>query len=197
MWLEDIVLESKNVRLVPLTLEHADELVAAASDGDLWSLWYTLVPNQDSVESYIAFALDQKSKGLSLPFVVIDKNTNNVIGTTRYCNADTANHRVEIGYTWYAKSYQRTSINTECKMLLLQHAFEKIAAIAVEFRTSWFNYPSREAIARLGAKQDGVLRQHQKLPNGSYRDTVVFSILDSEWAGVKVNLEYRLQKYKS
>ncbi|HBF06819.1 MAG: GNAT family N-acetyltransferase [Gammaproteobacteria bacterium] len=197
MWLEDVALESTHVKLMPLVADHADQLVAAASDGDLWSLWYTSVPNQDSVESYIAFALDQKSKGLSLPFVVIDKNTNNVIGTTRYCNADTTNHRVEIGYTWYAKSYQRTSINTECKMLLLQHAFEKIAAIAFEFRTSWFNYPSREAIARLGAKQDGILRQHQKLPNGSYRDTVVFSILDSEWAGVKVNLEYRLQKYKS
>jgi len=195
MWLEDIVLESENVKLVPLTVEHANELVAAAADGELWKLWYTSVPTQESIHKYIEFALEQKSKGLSIPFAVVDKNSGKVVGSTRYCNADNVNQRVEIGYTWYSQSSQRTSINTECKILLLSHAFEVLNAIAVEFRTNWFNQASRAAISRLGAKQDGVLRNHQKLSNGSYRDTVVFSILNSEWLGVKINLEHKLKKY--
>lgn len=195
MWLEDVVLESANVKLIPLIVDHSNDLVSAAADGDLWNLWYASVPTQDTIEKYMSLAMDQKSKGSSLPFAVIDKRSNKIIGSTRYCNADSVNHRVEIGYTWYSKSYQRTSVNTECKKLLLSHAFEELKVIAVEFRTNWFNQPSRQAIARLGAKQDGVLRNHQRLPNGSYRDTVVFSILNSEWAGVKINLDYKLKKY--
>jgi RimJ/RimL family protein N-acetyltransferase len=161
----------------------------------LWELWFTSVPNQKTIDDYIAHALIEKDKGTALPFAVLDKKTNKIIGSTRFCNADLVNKRLEIGYTWYSKSYQRSSINTECKKLLLSHAFETLNAIAVEFRTHWHNQESREAIARLGAKQDGVLRNHQKI-NGVYRDTVVFSILDSEWASVQINLAYKLAKHR-
>ncbi|MHC6645046.1 GNAT family N-acetyltransferase [Alteromonas sp. HB246098] len=195
MWFEDIELESENIKLVPLTMEHADALVNAAKDGELWKLWFTFVPNAEIIDDYITTALEQKAKGLSLPFVVIDKASGEVIGSTRFCNADLLNQRVEIGYTWYSKSYQKTSCNTECKLLLLTHAFESLEAIAVEFRTNWHNQASRAAIARLGAKQDGVLRNHQKMPNGGYRDTVVFSIINTEWPSVKENLTFKLSMY--
>lgn len=192
MWFEDIELESENIKLTPLTMEHADALVNAANDGELWKLWFTSVPSAEIIDDYITTALEQKAKGLSLPFVVIDKASGEVIGSTRFCNADLLNQRVEIGYTWYSKSYQKTSCNTECKLLLLTHAFESLGAIAVEFRTNWHNQASRNAIARLGAKQDGVLRNHQKMPNGGYRDTVVFSIINTEWLAVKENLTFKL-----
>lgn len=192
MWFKDIELESENIKLTPLTMEHADALVNAATDGELWKLWFTSVPSAEIIDDYITSALEQKAKGLSLPFVVIDKASGEVIGSTRFCNADLLNQRVEIGYTWYSKSYQKTSCNTECKLLLLTHAFESLEAIAVEFRTNWHNQASRAAITRLGAKQDGVLRNHQKMPNGGYRDTVVFSIIDTEWPSVKENLMFKL-----
>lgn len=192
MWLKDVELESENITLTPLTMAHADALVNAAMDGELWKLWFTSVPNAETISDYIATALEQKDKGLSLPFVVIDKASGEVIGSTRFCNADPINQRLEIGYTWYSKTYQKTSCNTECKLLMLNHAFETLDAIAVEFRTSWHNQASRTAIARLGAKQDGVLRNHQKMPNGGYRDTVVFSIINSEWLSVKENLTFKL-----
>lgn len=195
MWLKDVELETENVKLVPLNMGHNDALVEAASDGELWKLWFTSVPSAESVADYISTALDQKAKELSLPFVVISKSSGKVIGSTRFCNADPVNQRVEIGYTWYSKSYQKTSCNTECKLLLLTHAFESLDAIAVELRTSWHNQASRAAIARLGAKQDGVLRNHQKMPNGGYRDTVVFSIINSEWLSVKTDLEFKLSTY--
>lgn len=187
MWLKDVELEFENITLTPLTLAHADALVNAAMDGELWKLWFTSVPNAETISDYIATALEQRDKGLSLPFVVIDKASGEVIGSTRFCNADPINQRLEIGYTWYSKTYQKTSCNTECKLLMLNHAFETLDAIAVEFRTSWHNQASRTAIARLGAKQDGVLRNHQKMPNGGYRDTVVFSIINSEWLSDVVN----------
>ncbi|MGF1835152.1 GNAT family N-acetyltransferase [Photobacterium sanguinicancri] len=192
-WLSDIELRGNNVTLIPLKKEHAKALVQAASDGELWNLWYTSIPNEEKVDAYIETALSEKEQGRSLPFVVIDNQTQKVIGTTRYCNADYTNHRVEIGYTWYAKRYQRTAVNTDCKYLLLTHAFENLSAIAVQFCTHWHNQSSRNAIARLGAKQDGVIRNHQKMPNGSYRDTVVFSIIESEWLAVKANLTFKLQ----
>ncbi len=192
MWFKDVELESENITLTPLTMEHADALVNAATDGELWKLWFTSVPNAETISEYITTALEQKAKGLSLPFVVIDKASGEVIGSTRFCNADLLNQRVEIGYTWHSKSYQKTSCNTECKLLLLTHAFESLGAIAVEFRTNWHNQASRTAIARLGAKQDGVLRNHQKMPNGGYRDTVVFSIINTEWPSVKENLKFKL-----
>lgn len=192
MWFKDIELESENIKLTPLTMEHADALVNAATDGELWKLWFTSVPSAEIIDDYITSALEQKAKGLSLPFVVIDKASGEVIGSTRFCNADLLNQRVEIGYTWYSKSYQKTSCNTECKLLLLTHAFESLEAIAVEFRTNWHNQAFRAAITRLGAKQDGVLRNHQKMPNGGYRDTVVFSIIKTEWPSVKENLMFKL-----
>ena len=191
-WLNDVELVGKSVTLMPLARNHAEALVDAASDGELWKLWFTSVPNADSVHAYIDFAFSEKEFGRALPFVVICNSTQKIIGTTRYCNADGKNQRVEIGHTWYAKRYQRTAVNTECKLLLLTHAFEQLDAIAVEFRTSWYNHASRTAIARLGAKQDGVLRNHQKLPDGSYRDTVVFSIINQEWPAAKTNLLFKL-----
>lgn len=192
MWLNKTVLESDSVKLEPLRAEHADALAEAAADGELWSLWYTFVPDASQVADYIQQALTEQDKGRALPFVVVDKSSGKVVGSTRFCNADPRHQRVEIGYTWYARRYQRTALNTECKLLLLRHAFESLQAIAVEFRTHWHNQASRAAIARLGAKQDGVLRNHQKMPGGGYRDTVVFSILNSEWATVKTSLKYKL-----
>jgi RimJ/RimL family protein N-acetyltransferase len=192
MWLEETELESNSIKLIPLKAEHAKQLVEAASDGELWNLWYTSVPCAESIDAYITNALDHQSKGIALPFSIVDTSTDTIIGSTRFCNADVSNQRVEIGYTWYAKHYQRSSVNTECKKLLLTHAFDTLGAIAVEFRTHWHNQASRAAIARLGAKQDGVLRNHQKMANGSYRDTVVFSIINQEWPSVLHNLQHKL-----
>ncbi|MDN3697554.1 GNAT family protein [Vibrio cortegadensis] len=193
MWLSEIELESKSVKLIPLRTEHAVALVEAASDGKLWDLWYTQVPSSETIDAYIFQALSEQQNGTSLPFTIVDKANDKIIGSTRFCHADILNKRVEIGYTWYARSHQRSSSNTECKLLLLNHAFEDLDAIAVEFRTHWHNHQSRAAISRLGAKQDGVLRNHQK-ENGVYRDTVVFSIIDSEWPAVKMSLAHKLAR---
>lgn len=189
-WLSETTLEGAIITLIPLRREHAHALLDAASDGELWNLWYTSVPSSTTIQAYLDHAFNDQNIGRGLPFAVIDNATRKIIGTTRYCNADPFNKRLEIGYTWYAKSFQRTGVNTECKYLLLSHAFEHLQAIAVEFRTHWHNLASRRAIARLGAKQDGVLRNHQKSADGIYRDTVVFSIIDQEWPAVKRNLEF-------
>lgn len=194
-WLKPITLEGQSVRLEPLGMEHLKDLQIAAADGNLWDLWFTAVPKTEDTASYIQTTLDKQSIGDQLPFAVIDLNTNKAIGSTRFCNIDHQNKRLEIGYTWYAKSYQRTSVNTQCKLLLLEHVFETLKCIAVEFRTNWHNHASRNAIARLGAKQDGVLRQHQRQADGAYRDTVVFSILNSEWKAVKKHLELNLSRH--
>ena len=192
MDLSPITLEGQFVKLVPLTLEHRDALVNAASDGKLWELWFTSVPNEERVDDYLSMAFEQQSVGRAIPFAVIDKRTDEVIGSTRFCNIDNINRRLEIGYTWYAKRFQRTGVNTECKKLLLSYAFETLNVIAVEFRTHWHNQASRNAIARLGAKQDGLLRNHQIMADGCVRDTVVFSIIDGEWPMVKRSLEFKL-----
>ncbi|EIC83621.1 GNAT family N-acetyltransferase [Serratia sp. M24T3] len=194
-WLQEITLPGKTVTLIPLRSEHAEELGKVCADGELWKLWYTSVPTKSSVESYIATALKEQQAGASLPFAVMLNATRQIVGTTRFCRADNQHHRVEIGFTWYAKSVQKTAVNTECKYLLLQHAFEQLAAIAVEFRTHWHNHTSRAAIARLGAKQDGVLRNMQKDPDGACRDTVIFSIIDSEWPTVKKSLNFKMGQY--
>lgn len=193
-WLYQTVLTGKIVTLIPLTREHIDALLTASSDGELWNLWFTSVPSNKTIEAYLDKAFNDQEAGVALLFAVVDNATQKIIGTTRYCNADNLNQRVEIGYTWYAKSYQRTGVNTECKYLLLTHAFETLNAIAVEFRTHWHNQVSRAAITRLGAKQDGVLRNHQKNTEGVYRDTVVFSIIDQEWPTVRENLEYKMSR---
>ncbi len=191
-WLRPIDLEGKLVKLVPLQKSQKVDLAFAASDGKLWELWYTSVPSPKSIDSYIEIALAEQEKGNALPFAVIDKTTNTVVGSTRYLNVDSKNKRVEIGATWYAKKAQRTGINTECKYLLLKHAFENLNCIAVEFRTHFHNHPSRNAILRLGAKQDGILRNHRIDEFGNLRDTVVFSILNSEWKTVKTSLEFKM-----
>ena len=194
MNLSPITLEGQFVKLVPLTLEHRDALVNAATDGKLWELWFTSVPNEERVDDYLSMAFEQQSLGRAIPFAVIDKHTDEVIGSTRFCNIDSKNRRLEIGYTWYAKRFQRTGVNTDCKKLLLSYAFETLNVIAVEFRTHWHNQASRNAIARLGAKQDGVLRNHQIMADGCVRDTVVFSIIDGEWPMVKRSLEFKLEQ---
>ena len=194
-WLTPLTLEGKWVTLLPLQPSHKADLLSAASDGSLWELWYTSVPSKDTIDSFLETALAQQKAGLALPFVVMDKKSNAIVGSTRYMNVDSQHKRLEIGHTWYAKSAQRTGINTECKYLLLQHAFETLKTIAVEFRTNFHNHDSRNAILRLGAKQDGVLRNHRIDDHGNLRDTVVFSILDSEWKTVKTSLEYKMYKY--
>jgi RimJ/RimL family protein N-acetyltransferase len=193
-WIEPVTLVGTKVVLEPLAIEHLDGLIAAVKDGELWKLWFTSIPSPESAEAYIQTALEMRSNAGALPFIVREKASNKIIGCTRYFNVDEVNQRLEIGYTWYSQSYQRTIVNTECKYLLLTHAFEKLDAIAVEFRTHWHNHKSRAAIARLGAKQDGVLRNHTKSAEGVYRDTVVFSIIDLEWPVVKQSLQFKLNQ---
>jgi RimJ/RimL family protein N-acetyltransferase len=193
-WIEPVTLPGTKVILEPLSLEHKEGMNAAVKDGELWNLWYTTIPSPEGVEDYIQKALDMRENLGAMPFIVREKESKEVIGCTRYFNVDEDNHRLEIGYTWYSERYQRTAVNTECKLLLLSHAFEKLDAIAVEFRTHWHNHKSRAAIARLGAKQDGVLRNHTKSADGIYRDTVVFSIIDLEWLAVKKSLQFKLDK---
>ena len=193
-FIQPVTLKGKYATLEPLARKHEADLRRAAADGELWQLWYTSVPAPEKTRSYIDAALGMREDLDAMPFAVRDNASGEIVGCTRYFNVDAANRRLEIGHTWYAKRAQRTAINTECKLLLLTHAFEKLACIAVEFRTHRFNHASREAIARLGAKQDGVLRNHQILPDGSYRDTVVFSIIESEWQAVKRNLVFLLDR---
>jgi RimJ/RimL family protein N-acetyltransferase len=189
-----VTLQGRHVTVEPLGAAHLDAVRAAANDGELWRLWYTSVPAPERTSAWLAAALDMREKQGAMPFVVRDNTDGSLVGSTRYFNVDAVNRRLEIGHTWYAKRAQRTAINTECKLLLLTHAFETLRCIGVEFRTHWFNHASRTAIARLGAKQDGVLRNHQLMPDGSRRDTVVFSILDSEWPAVKMHLRFLLER---
>jgi RimJ/RimL family protein N-acetyltransferase len=193
-FVEPVTLRGVQVTLEPLKREHEAALRNAANDGELWRLWFTSVPAPDAVADYIGVALAMREDKGAMPFVVRENVSGAVIGCTRYLNVEAEHRRLEIGYTWYAKRMQRTSTNTECKLLLLSHAFETLKCIAVEFRTSWFNHASRIAIARLGAKQDGVLRNHQITPDGIRRDTVVFSILESEWPAVKRHLRFELER---
>lgn len=193
-WLNKIELNGGNVRLEPLMLTHIDGLTDAVKDGELWKLWYTSAPEPENVRSYIEQAISDFDNDKSLPFVIIRVDSKEVVGTTRFMNADSKNRRLEIGTTWYSKSSQRTGINTQCKYLLLEYAFETLKCIAVEFRTHWHNVQSREAIAKLGAKQDGILRNHQFDKTGNLRDTVVFSIIESEWNTVKQSLEFKINK---
>ncbi len=192
-WLQGVTLRGTYAGLEPLALAHHDDLVAAVKDGELWDLWYTFVPTPDKMAVEIERRLGLQKAGTMLPFTVRDGN-GKVVGMTTYMNVDQASRRVEIGSTWYAKSSQRSPLNTQCKLLLLQHAFETMNCIAVEFRTHFFNQQSRAAIARLGAKQDGILRNHSVSPNGTLRDTVVFSIIASEWPAVQAHLTYQLRK---
>lgn len=185
-------LSGDHLVLEPLSLDHVPALSLAVADGELWTLWYTSVPQPSEMKAYVQKALANEALGESLAFAVRNRLSGQIVGTTRICHWDQANRRLEIGYTWYAKSAQRTAINTEAKLLLLTYAFETLDVMAVEFRTHWHNQASRQAIARLGAKQDGVLRNHKLLKDGTVRDTVVYSIIDAEWPTVKHSLKYRL-----
>jgi N-acetyltransferase len=189
---DSVSLHGQKVSLVPLAYAHQADLAAALRDGELWTLWYTNIPTPEQLRTEIDRRLELQGKGSMVPFAVIDKSTGEAVGMTTFMNIDAANRRVEIGSTWYRKRVQRSAVNTECKLLLLTYAFEQLRCIAVEFRTHFFNQQSRAAILRLGAKLDGILRQHQFAANGTVRDTCVYSILDGEWPAVKAHLSHRL-----
>ena len=190
-WPEPVTLTGPHARLEPLSHDHRDGLIEAVRDGELWKLWYTSVPTPDGMAKEIDRRLSLQAAGSMLPFTVFDAD-GRIAGMTTYMNVDASNRRVEIGSTWYAKWVQRSALNTQCKLLLLGHAFEPLSCIAVEFRTHFFNQQSRRAIERLGAKQDGILRSHQVAPNGTLRDTVVYSITAAEWPTVRAHLTYQL-----
>ncbi len=192
-WPDPVTLRGCHATLEPLTPAHCDAMAEATSDGKLWKLWYTIVPSPEGMMAEIDRRLDLQAKGCMLPFAVLDANRT-AVGMTTYMNIDAANKRVEIGSTWYAKRVQRSALNTECKFMLMTHAFETLGCIAVEYRTSLFNHQSRQAIERLGAKLDGVLRNHQHHSDGSLRDTCVYSIIQSEWPTVRSHLMFQLKR---
>jgi N-acetyltransferase len=189
-----VTLESRGVRLEPLEPHHTESLVTAARDGNLWELWYTAIPAPDKAAKYVEDALAGQRDGTMLPFVVRDLSDGSIVGTTRYHDINAAIDRVEIGYTWYAESRQRTHVNRACKLMLLTHAFESIGCQVVGFRTDNFNFRSQAAIAGLGAKKDGVIRHFQARRDGSARDSVMFSILRHEWPDVKRHLALKLDR---
>jgi RimJ/RimL family protein N-acetyltransferase len=195
---QPVTLTGQYATLVPLVTEHHDDLVEAVLDGELWRLWYTAIPTPQGVAAEITRRLGLQDQGSMLPFAVIENASGKAVGLTTYMNIDNGNRRVEIGSTWYRRRVQRTALNTECKLLLLQHAFEQLQCIAVEFRTHFFNQQSRAGIERLGAKLDGVLRSHQVNPHpdakGSLRDTCVYSVIAPEWPMVRAHLSYQLSK---
>ena len=194
-WQQVPVLVGRHARLEPMSRDHVDGLRAALTGDALAALWFTSVPRADDAAAYVDAVLTAQADGRVLPFVVLDAN-GRVVGSTRYYGLEADVPKLSIGYTWYAPEVQRTGVNTETKLLLLAHAFETLGCISVVFETSWFNQRSRAAIARLGAKQDGVLRNHKRHADGSPRDTVVFSIIDSEWPAVKRNLQARLAQHE-
>src|SRR6185369_4735293 len=190
-----VTLEAHGIRLEPLDYQHHDELLAAAADGKLWKLWFTAVPEPSQTSDYITAALAGQEEGHMLPWAVRELDEGNIIGSTRYHDIVPSVDRVEIGYTWYAKRWQRSHVNTTCKLLLLGHAFETLGCKVVGLRTDNFNFASQRAIEALGAKKDGVIRHHLPRRDGSVRDTVMYSILASEWPDVRRHLESRLARH--
>jgi len=190
---EPVTLRGRHASLVPLTPDHGPALAEAVQDGELWTLWYTAVPPPERMAAEIERRLGLLGAGSMLPFTVLDA-AGEPVGMTTYMNIDNGNQRVEIGSTWYAKRVQRTPLNTECKRMLLAHAFDALQCIAVEFRTHRFNTQSRRAIERLGAQLDGILRSHQRNANGTLRDTAVYSITAAEWPTVRTHLDFQLQR---
>lgn len=193
--LEPVTLERGAVRLEPLGPQHVEGVAAAVSDGELWRLWFTGVPRPEEVAAWLDAALAAQAAGEQLAWAVRDLETGHVVGSTRYHDVVAPIGRVEIGYTWYAKSVQRTHVNTTCKLLLLEHAFDALGCAVVGLRTDGFNHASQRAIAALGAQRDGVLRHHSARRDGSVRDTVMFSILAAEWPDVRRHLEHRLERH--
>jgi RimJ/RimL family protein N-acetyltransferase len=192
-WPTPVTLQGTHAALVPLTPDHESALIAAAADGELWKLWYTSVPAPEKMGADIQRRLGLQASGSMLPFAVLDAS-GAVVGETTYMNIDATHKRVEIGSTWYARHVQRGPLNTECKLMLLTHAFEALDCIAVEFRTHRLNTQSRRAIERLGAQLDGVLRAHSRGPDGNLRDTAVYSITAAEWPTIKTHLRWQLDK---
>ena len=190
-WLAPVTLQGAHAALLPLSVEHLAGLQDATRDGELWQLWYTAVPSPEGMAAEIERRLGLQAKGSMLPFTVLDAD-GRVAGMTTYMNVDATHRRVEIGSTWYARRVQRSALNTECKLMLLRHAFEALHCIAVEFRTHRLNTQSRRAIERLGAQLDGMLRSHQVGPDGSLRDTAVYSIVAAEWPTVHAHLRFQL-----
>lgn len=191
-WPAPFSLKGTFVLIEPLSQRHCADLEEATADGDLHKLWYTTIPDAAGMAAEIDRRL---ALSTMLPFAIIDKSSGKAVGMTTYMNIDSANNRLEIGSTWYRKSVQKTPMNTECKLLLLQYAFEDLNCISVEFRTHFVNNQSRRAIERLGAKLDGILRSHMVMSNGTTRDTAVYSIIASEWTTVKANLEWKLESW--
>jgi RimJ/RimL family protein N-acetyltransferase len=192
-WPPEVELSGRLARLTPLRAEHAEGLAEASRDGDLQRLWFTVVPSAEGMAANIAERLAKRAQGSMLPFTVVDARSGRLLGMTTYMNIDAVNRRVEIGSTWYRASAQRSGVNVECKRMLLAHAFEQLDCIAVEFRTHLFNHRSRRAIEGLGAKLDGVLRNHSRTREGLLRDTCVYSIIASEWPTVRRHLDFRLE----
>ncbi|MGH9221926.1 MAG: GNAT family N-acetyltransferase [Vicinamibacterales bacterium] len=192
---KSITLERDGIRLEPLSPEHHDGLVAAAKDGELWDLWFTSVPEPGATLTYIRDAVKGQADGHMLPWAVRDVATDTIVGSTRYHDIVAAIDRVEIGYTWYAQRCQRTNVNTTCKLLLLEHAFDTLGCAVVGLRTDNFNFRSQKAIEALGAKKDGVLRHHQARRDGTVRDSVLYSILKTDWPDVRRHLELRLARH--
>jgi RimJ/RimL family protein N-acetyltransferase len=190
-------LEGHGVRLEPLSLEHEAGLKAAAQDGKLWELFFTSVPEPEKTRAYIEFALDEQRKGAMLPWAVRDMKTNTIVGSTRYHDIIPAADRVEIGWTWYAQRVQRSHVNTACKLLLFEYGFEKVGCKVVGLRTDNFNFRSQRAIEALGAKKDGVLRHHWPRRDGTIRDSVMYSVIASEWPDVKRHLQFRLKRHEA
>lgn len=189
-----VTLEGHGVRLEPMDSNHAGALAEAVRDGELWRLWFTAVPEPDRTDAYVAAALEGQRAGHMLPWAVRELSTGSIVGSTRYHDIVPAIDRVEIGYTWYAKAWQRSHVNTACKLLLLTHAFDTLGCQVVGLRTDNFNFASQRAIEGIGAKKDGVLRHHQARRDGTARDSVMYSILLAEWRDVKRHLELRLER---
>lgn len=193
MWPEPVTLSGRHATLVPLAPDHRADLEEAAADGELHRLWYTMIPTPEGVGDEIERRLGLMAGGSMLPFAVLDQ-AGKAVGMTTYMNIDAANRRLEIGSTWMRRSVQRGPMNTECKLLLLEHAFDRLGCIAVEFRTHFINHQSRRAIERLGARLDGILRAHMIMANGTLRDTAVYSITAAEWPMVRANLIWQMEK---
>ena len=190
--MEKVTLEGNHVRLEPLSVKHREELIGAISDGELWNLFVTLVPKIENIDRFIEEAIAAHLNQDGLVFATIDKASGKVVGSTRFMKSNDANKRIEIGYTFIAKSYQKSKINTDAKLLMLTYAFENLQLNRVELLTDYLNTKSRNAILRLGAKEEGVQRNHMVMPDGRVRDSVLFSIISNEWAGIKQNLAYKL-----
>jgi RimJ/RimL family protein N-acetyltransferase len=194
MKFKEVILEGKIVRLEPLALKHKEELCAAISDGELWKLYVTLVPHPDNIESFFQQAQANFESGDGITFAIIEKQSNKVVGSTRFMKANLPNKKVEIGYSFLGKSWQKTQVNTECKFLLLTYAFETLHLNRVEFITDYLNNASRNAILRLGAKEEGIMRSHMVMPNGRVRDSVLYSIVRHEWDGIREHLLFKLNQ---